>query len=286
MQNIKSAIKHILLVLLLSAISLNVFSQNASYEVFALKFASLNFKMPLKAAAVGSTSKDSTSICYMVYLLKGNNCKMILVDAGFTEPIKPYPWQAFTYTRPDSMLRKMDINPNDITDVIITHPHWDHIGGIGLFPNAIIWIQKEDFNYFVGTAWQKAEDPKNNFNPIDVTKIIQKNLDGKLTLIKGDSVEIIPGIRVFIGSKHTFESQYVLVGTGADKVIIASDNSWLYYNLTNLLPIPVTLDQKAYLKNLKRMRGMVKNVDLIIPGHDPLVFSKFPKVSDGIVRIK
>lgn len=285
MKSIKAGFKLVPLIVLLS-ISLNVFSQNSSYEIYALKFASLNFKMPLTAAAVGSTSKDSTGICYIVYLLKGNNGKMILVDAGFTEPIKPYPWQAFTYTRPDSMLRKMNINPNDITDVIITHPHWDHIGGIDLFPNAIVWMQKEDFNYFVGTAWQKEENPDNGFNATDVTKIIQKNLKGNLKLVKGDSVEIIPGIQIFVGSKHTFESQYVLVGTGIDKVIIASDNSWLYYNLINLLPIPITLDQKAYLNNLKRMKGMVENVDLIIPGHDPLVFSKFPTVLDGVVRIR
>ncbi len=279
-------IKLLLFISLLSTISLNVLGQNAGYEIYAVKFASLNFKVPIAAMAVGSSSKDSTSVCYFIYLLKGNNGKMILVDAGFTEPIKPYPWQAFAYTRPDSMLRKMNIKPADITDVIITHPHWDHIGGIDLFPNAMIWMQKEDFNYFVGAAWQKGENPDNGFNPIDVVKIIQRNLNGKLTLVKGDSVEIMPGVRVFTGSKHTYESQYVLVGTGADKVIIASDNSWLYYNLTNLLSIPVTFDQKAYLQNLKRMRAMVNNIDLIIPGHDPLLFSKFPKVIDGVVRIK
>ena len=279
-------IKLLLFISFLSTISLNVFSQNTRYEIYAVKFASLNFKVPIAAMAVGSTSKDSTGVCYIVYLLKGNNGKMILVDAGFTEPIKPYPWQAFTYTRPDSMLRKMNINPADVTDLIITHPHWDHIGGADLFPNAMIWMQKEDFNYFVGTAWQKGENPDNGFNLIDVAKIIQRNLNGKLTMVKGDSVEIMPGIRLFIGSKHTYESQYVLVGTGADNVIIASDNSWLYYNLVNLLPIPVTLNQKAYLQNLKRMRTMVKNIDFILPGHDPLVFSKFPKVMNGVVKIK
>ena len=241
--------------------------------------------MPLAFSAVGSTSKDSTGICYMVYLIKGKNGKNILVDAGFTEPLKKYPMQAFTYIRPDSILKRININPNDITDVIVTHPHWDHIGGIDLFPNAMVWMQKEDFNYFVRTAWQKGGDSE-NFTDKDVFKIIQKNIDGKLTLINGDSIEIMPNIKVFIGSKHTFESQYVLVGSGADKVIIASDNSWLYYNLTSLLSIPVTFDQKAYLKNLKRMRGMVKNIDLIVPGHDPLVFSKFPKVAEGVVKIK
>lgn len=273
------------LILLLTATAFTGFSQNTNYEIFALKFASLNFKMPVAFSGIGSTSKDSTGICYMIYLIKGGNGKNILVDAGFTEPLKKYPMQAFTYVRPDSILKRININPSDISDVILTHPHWDHVGGIDLFPNAMVWMQKEDFNYFVGTAWQKGGDSE-NFTNNDVLKIIQKNLEGKLTLINGDSIEILPNIRVFIGSKHTFESQYVLVGTGANKVIIASDNSWLYYNLTALLSIPITFDQDAYLKNLKRMRSMVKNVDLIIPGHDPLVFTKFLKVAEGVVKIK
>ena len=273
-----------ILIFLQVIITFKGFSQNDKYEIYALKFASLNFKMPVAFAAVGSTSKDSTQICYMIYLIKGNG-RNILVDAGFTEPLKKYPMQAFTYERPDALLKRININPNDITDVIITHPHWDHIGGVDLFPNAMAWMQKEDFNYFVGTAWQKGGDSE-NFTDKDVSKIIQKNIDGKLTLINGDSVEIMPNIKVFTGSKHTYESQYVLIGTGADKVIIASDNSWLYYNLTNLLPIPITFDQEAYLKNLKRMISMVKNIDLIIPGHDPLVFTKFPKIAEGIVKIK
>jgi glyoxylase-like metal-dependent hydrolase (beta-lactamase superfamily II) len=271
--------------LLLMAFSFTAFSQGNTYEIYALKFASLKFKIPVAAAAVGSTSKDSSGICYIVYLLKGNNGKIILVDAGFTETPAMYNIRAFTYMRPDSMLRKINIDPKDITDLVITHPHWDHIGGIDLFPSAMVWMQENDFNYFVGTAWQKGVD-KSGFNSNDVNKIIQKNLNKKLTLVKGDSVEIIPGRRVFIGSKHTFESQYVLVENAANKVIIASDNSWLYYNLTSLLSIPITFDQKAYIKNLKRMRSMVKNRDLILPGHDPLVFSKFPGVADGVVRIK
>ena len=284
-QKVPSKPKTVLSVLFILFIGLNAFSQKNSYEIYALKFATLNFKMPVAFSAVGSTSKDSTDICYMVYLLKGNNGRTILVDAGFTETPAMYNMQAFTYIRPDSILKKININPGDITDLIITHPHWDHMGGIDLFPKAMVWMQEKDYNYFVGAAWQKDGD-NSGFNSKDVYKIIQKNIDKQLMLVKGDSIEIIPGIRVFIGSRHTYESQYVLVGTGSDKVIIASDNSWLYYNLTSLLSIPITFDQKAFIENLKRMKRMVKNIDLIIPGHDPLVFSKFPKVAEGVVKIK
>ncbi len=113
------------------------------------------------------------------------------------------------------------------------------MGGIHLFPNAMVWMQTDDYNYFVGAAWQ----PKgftDGFDKKDVFKIVQKNIDGKLTLVRGDSIEIMPGIRVFIGSKHTYESQYVLVDGTSGKTIIASDNIWFYANLEYLLPITAT----------------------------------------------
>ena len=284
-QKIRSKLQPVVLSLFFTVIGLNAFSQNNNYEIYALKFASLKFKFPVTLFAVGSTSKDSVQPCYMVYLLKGKNGKNILVDAGFTETPPIYNMASFNYVRPDEMLKKINVDPASITDIILTHPHWDHIGGIDLFPNAMVWMQEQDFNYFVGDAWQNNID-SSGFSTKDVLKINQKKLNQKLQLVKGDSVEIMPGIRVFTGSKHTYESQYVLVGTGNDKVIIASDNSWLYYNLVNLLPIPLTFDTNAYLQNLKRMRAIVKNVDLILPGHDPLVFSKFPKVMEDVVKIK
>lgn len=262
-------------------INFNAFGQDNKYEVFALRFAA-NGKVPIAAVATGAATKDSVEIGYMFWLLKGKNGKMVLVDAGFSDTTEMH---VSAYTQPDVVLKKVNIRPNEITDIIITHPHRDHLNGIDLFPEAMVWIQKNDFDYFVGSAWQRGGSTI-GFQKDDVQKVIQRNLDKKLTLVKGDDLEILPGIKVFIGSKHTYESQYVLVNTNSDKVIIASDGSWFYYNVVNLLPIPLTFDSKAYVENLKRMRSMVKDVDLIIPGHDPLVFAKFPKVAEDVVKIR
>ena len=257
------------------------FSQGNNYEVFALKFAT-NGKVAISNVAVGAVTKDSVEICYMFWLLKGRNGRTVLVDAGFTDTTE---MQNLKHTRPDKVLERLNIQPKQITDIIITHPHRDHINGIDLFPEAMVWMQKDDFDYFVGAAWQKGGSTI-GFEKKDVQKVIQRNLDKKLTLVKGDDLEIIPGIKVYIGSKHTYESQYVLVKSNSDNVIIASDNSWFYYNLIHLLPIPMTFDSKGYLENLKRMKAMVKDVNLIIPGHDLLVFSKFPTVAEDVVRIR
>jgi glyoxylase-like metal-dependent hydrolase (beta-lactamase superfamily II) len=236
--------KTILVLLVILTSTLSAWCQPENYDVFAVRFTSTSQPSPISAWAYKGPEKDSVNIDFMVWLIKGKNSKNILLDAGFLGGIEDAKdFGIINYIRPDSMLLKAGVNPGDITDIIISHPHWDHIDGIDLFPNAHIWMQKEDFNYFVGTAWQKNSN-NGGFNKRDVIKVIDANLAGRLTLVDGDDKEIIPGIKVYTGSKHTYNSQYVLVNTGAKKIVLASDNIWIYYSLDHLTPASVggTLD--------------------------------------------
>ena len=214
--------------------------------------------------------------------------RSILLDAGFLNDITDAKeFNVTDYTRPDSAVLKMGLAPADITDIILSHPHWDHIDGISLFPNAHIWIQKEDYNYFVGGAWQKDEN-HGGYNKRDVEEIVRLNLEGRLTLVDGDNKEILPGVTVYTGSRHTYNSQYVLVNTGTKKIVLASDNIWIYYSLEHLVPPSEggTLDPAGYVKAMQRMKTLASDVKYIIPGHDAKMFSIFPKVQDGVVEIK
>lgn len=255
-----------------------------TYEVYAIEFAKGSGYLPAKEIAINPTVNDSVKVVFMTWLVKSNNGRTILVDAGFHRESKFSGNWLMDFVRPDSSLHKMGLRPDDITDVIITHPHWDHIGGVDLFPKATIWMQKNDYSYFVTDAWQNGGNTA-GFDSSDVPKIADLNAKGKIQLVNGDDVEIIPGIKVYIGSKHTYESQYVVVNTSTDKVLIASDNIWFYYNLNNMISIPLTFDPQAYVKAMQRMKTLV-NPDLIIPGHDSKIFEKFTKVKEGVVRIR
>lgn len=259
-----------------------------AYEVYAIRFGKSGF-LKTSEIAIGGSDKDSVADCFMLWLIKGRG-KNILVDAGFVMnelSMREYSWNSSNYIRPDSALLRLGLRPEDITDIIVSHPHWDHIGGIGLFPRARVWMQRDDYAYFVGEAWQKNGNPGGFYKP-DVKAIVAVNLEGRLQLINGDSIEIYPGIRAFVGSKHTWESQYLLIDTRSDRVIVASDNCWYYYNLEHLVSIPpkFTFDTKAYVNQLKRMRRLQPDISLIIPGHDARVFSMFPTVAEDIVRIR
>lgn len=258
------------------------------YEIYALKYAMLATPSPISAWVKNGPDKDSVNIAFIFWLIKGNNGKNILVDAGCSNDLQAaVDFGVTKFTRPDSMLFQAGVKATDITDIIISHPHWDHIDGISLFPGAHIWIQKEDYEYFVGEAWQKSAN-HGGFVKRDILYLVDQNISGNVTLIKGDNKEIIPGIKVFTGSRHTYNSQYVAIQSGKDKVIIASDNIWIYYNLEKMLPPPSygTFDAKAYVAGMQRMKTLASGTDLIIPGHDNKLFLRFPKITENVVRIK
>ena len=259
-----------------------------AYEIYALKYFGLH-SVPVSELALGAPKKDTMNMFFMYWLIRGNNGKNILVDAGFLNDLDIFrQLNTSFYIRPDSVLQELNIKADEITDIILTHPHWDHIDGVSLFPRAHVWIQKEDYNYFVGQAWQK-EGRHQGFYKRDVDSLVSLNIAGKLTLVDGDDREIIPGIKVYTGSRHTFNSQYVLVQTGGDKVILASDNIWIYYNLDHLASSPYpkgTFDTTAYVRSMQRMKTQASNIKYIIPGHDPAVFSRFPLVKPDIVKIR
>jgi glyoxylase-like metal-dependent hydrolase (beta-lactamase superfamily II) len=273
--------KFTLVSVLFIAVALTHCRQRDEYEVYAVKY-SEGWKIQAKDWVLGANPDDSINVCNMFWLIKGQNGKNILVDAGFIDSLN----RNKNYVRPDSVLQRISLFPEDITDIIITHPHNDHIGGINLFPKAIVWMQKDDYDYFIGPAWSEHGD-STGFKRNDVKNIIAINNQGRLRLVQGDSLEIMPGILVFTGSGHTFENQYLLVNSNSkeNKIILASDAVWFYLNFEKMLPASICMDTVSYVSAMKRMKKMLPDSDLIIPGHDDEVFSKFTKVQDWIVRI-
>ena len=261
------------------------------YEVFAIRYASIP-DFPVNALIAGADPQRKLSIAMTVWLIRGNG-RNILVDSGFYRPQFFKQFTVAGFIKPSEAVGQPGImpagqpalTPDDITDVVITHMHWDHADGMDLFPKARIWLQKDEYTYYTGEAWQGPRT-HGGIEPDDVLAAVKLNLAGRVSLVNGDSQQILPGITCYTGGKHTFQSQYVGVNTKAGTVILASDNMYLYENLEKHVPIAQTLDAASNLRAQDRMKQLAASPRLIVPGHDPAVFEKFPKVSERVVRIE
>ena len=117
-------------------------------------------------------------------------------------------------------------------------------------------------------------------------EIVRRNTQGKVSFVRGDDDTSLSGVTFGIGGKHTWASQFVGVQTRTHSVVLASDNMYLYENLDTHTPISQTLDAASNLRTQDRMKSIASEPRLLVPGHDPAVFTRFPRVSDRIVRIE
>jgi glyoxylase-like metal-dependent hydrolase (beta-lactamase superfamily II) len=234
---------------------------------------------------VGAPKDEKIDTIYALWLIRGGG-RNILFDSGFHRERWFKEWTIKDYLRPGEAVKLAGVNPEEVTDIVISHAHWDHMGGIDLFPKAVVWIQKEEFRYYTGPAWQPGGD-HGGIDPEDVQQLVRLNTQGRLRLVDGDNVEIFPGIRAYTGGRHTFASQYLRVD-GNPPFVLASDNVYLYRNLAER-KASATFSDADHAANIAAQSRMIElaggNPDRVIPGHDAAQFQKYP-TAGRIAKIK
>ena len=258
-------------------------TQSTGYSIQAIRLAD----SPGDSVAemvMGAPKDEKIDTVYALWLIQGNH-RNILFDSGFHRDRWFKIWAIKDYLSPNEAVRQAGVRPEEVTDIIISHAHWDHMGGIDLFPRATVWIQKEEFRYYTGEAWQPGGQ-HGGIDPDDVRTLVQLNTQGRLKLIDGDSIEIIPGIRAYTGGRHTYASQYIRV-EGDPPYVLASDNVYLYRNLREHAASATFTDSDhaANVAAQSRMIELANSPDRVIPGHDALQFQKFP-TQGRIARIR
>ena len=258
--------------------------KDVTYEVYAIRFGTLP-QFRVSGLVAGADPTRRLDVPVMVWLLKGSDGRRVLVDSGFYQQKFVDQWKVQSFRSPADAVAAAGVKAEDITDVIISHAHWDHVGGTDLFPKATIWIQREEYGYYTGEAWH-GPNTHGGIDPQDMAALLKINTQGRLRFVDGDDKEVLPGIRCYTGGRHTHASQYVGVQTSGGTAVIASDNMYLYENLEKRVPIAQTLDAQSNLRAHDRMRTLANDPSLIVPGHDPAVFERYPRVAEGVVRIR
>jgi len=166
--------------------------QKPSYSIQAIRYGTVH-EFPVSALVMGAPKDEKTDIAMVVWLIRGDG-RNVLFDSGFHREVWLTEFPTADYLRPDEAVKLAGVAPEEVTDVVVSHAHWDHMGGIDLFPRATVWIQKQEFAYYTGDAWQPG-GRHGGIDPDDVKALVQKNTEGRLRLVDGDDVEVLPGIR-------------------------------------------------------------------------------------------
>jgi glyoxylase-like metal-dependent hydrolase (beta-lactamase superfamily II) len=266
-------VKRFLIAYILAALLAGTASM-PEYSIQAIRYATAP-GVPVSMLVIGAPKDEKIDVAMVVWLIRGGG-HTILFDSGFHRDtfIKDFPMK--DYLRPDEAVRLAGATPEEVTDVVISHAHWDHLGGIDLFPKANVWIQKDEYRYYTMDAWQPGGD-HGGIDPEDAKQLVQLNTQGRIRLVDGDNVEIFPGIRAYTGARHTYDSQYLRV-EGNPTFVLASDNCYLYRNLSSHMASATftDADHAANVAAQSRMIELAGSPDRVVPGHDILQFQKFP----------
>jgi glyoxylase-like metal-dependent hydrolase (beta-lactamase superfamily II) len=121
----------------------------------------------------------------------------------------------------DRELSRAGLKRDDITDVVLTHLHFDHAGGTTLeggrlaFPNATYHMQRRHRKW----AHQPSEKDKGSFRHEDFEPL---EASGRLHLLEG-ATELYDGVHLFISEGHTVGLQLVRVETEAGTCVFCGD---------------------------------------------------------------
>lgn len=179
----------------------------------ATVFALYDGSVPLKAAdllkgespdtiraqlrAAGEKEEVVTSI--NAYLIRTGK-RLVLVDTGAGSLFGPNGGSLIT------RLRYAGYGPGDVTDVLITHIHTDHSGGLAkdgksVFPNALIHVSKEDFRFFFEPGNLPSDIPVRFHD--EAVAALQPYVDQGQVRTFSRPAQILPGIRVIPARGHT-----------------------------------------------------------------------------------
>lgn len=250
------------------------------HEVYGLQYGSSRYGEDHVFA--NGSAHNTVDFAWLFWVVRAGE-RTILVDTGFDDPELAERWDFREYVRPKDRLAQMGIAPSEVTDVIITHLHWDHAGDVGRYDNATVWLQRAEYEY--AKSRLSDDDPSSKGMRIgDLRAVEAVESAGRLRLVDGSS-SVAPGVAVRLAGGHTPGSQYVTVEALDGTVVLAGDEAYVYDNVLQRVPTGSTFDEEANTASIEAMLSSAASPFLVLPGHEPRVTRYFPEISEGIVEI-
>jgi glyoxylase-like metal-dependent hydrolase (beta-lactamase superfamily II) len=249
-----------------------------TYEIYAVHYGRHDRKAHENFIGGDPHETDNMPLDYFVWAIVGNGRTFVL-DTGFAPDMAAK--RGRKLIRPVAEgLKTIGVSPTHVSDVILSHMHYDHAGNIPLFANARFHIQDAEMAFVTGRSMCHPV-MRYGFEADHVAHMVHNVFDGRVQFHDGVS-ELAPGITLYKVGGHTKGLQVTRVKTRRGFVVLASDAAHLYANLDRNHPFPIVVDVDDYLEAFTTIRKLASSAAHIVPGHDPLVLERYPVAKDGL----
>ncbi|MEO1732682.1 MAG: N-acyl homoserine lactonase family protein [Pseudomonadota bacterium] len=242
------------------------------WSIYALKYAERNTRTRADSFIDDPDPSAPHQMDYFVWLLD-NGVRTILVDTGYdaTEGAR----RGRPVLRdPVAALRGYGALAEEIDTVIITHLHYDHAGGLMRYPKARFHMQSVEMAFATGPCMC---DPvlQAPYTADHVCDMVRHVFSGRVQFYDGDGA-VAPGVTVHRIGGHSMGLQAVRVKTATGPVCLASDASHYYENFETGKLFPIVENKAAMRAGFQQIVALAEDASRVIPGHDPLVRTRFP----------
>ena len=254
------------------------------FEVYAIRYATVERRAGENFIG-GDAHEAGMPMDYFVWLAKSATQTWV-IDTGFNEAAATRRKRRFLGSPVDG-LRALGVEAADVTRVVLTHLHYDHVGNFDLFPNATFHLQDRELAYATG-RYMAHGFFSGAYELDEITAMVRHVYAGRVAFHDGDA-ELGPGISVHRVGGHTKGLQVVRLWTRGGWLVLASDASHYFANMEAGRPFPIVADVTEMFDGWARLLELAGDPARIVPGHDPEVMQRFPVVpggfDGGIVRL-
>ena len=251
-----------------------------TYEVSAIKYAHRDARRTNHFLG-GDPHDAPMPMDYFVWLIR-NGERTFVVDAGFNAEVAAK--RKRVHLRPPAKgLALLGVDAAAVNDIIVTHMHYDHIGTFQDFPKARFHLQDDEMAFVTGRHMCHSQ-MRHSFEIEDVVGMVRRLYEGQVVFHDGDD-ELAPGVTIHHVGGHTPGLQAVRVHTKRGWVVLASDTSHYYEHFEKGRVFPTTFNIGDVLEGYNKLHRLAESPQHIVPGHDPLVMSRYPAVSGDLEGI-
>jgi glyoxylase-like metal-dependent hydrolase (beta-lactamase superfamily II) len=244
-----------------------------NYEIVAVRYATVDRRA--RENFISTDHPDALMpMDYFVWAIRGATDNVV-VDTGFTEAAALSRNRRYLHC-PIEALRQLGIDAENVKNVIITHLHYDHAGNLDRFPAAKFHLQESEAAYATGRFMLDASR-QHAYDVDDVVRMVRLLYSTRVIFHAGVAA-VLPGVTLHHVGGHTAGLQVVRVHTARGWVVLASDASHFYANIRRRSPFPIVHDVPAMIEGYSVVEALADGPDHIIPGHDPAVTARFPRV--------